>query len=204
MVGTAFAAILLILPLQAAPPVSRQPSVLARLKALEARSGGRLGVALFDTGSSRRIDYRSGERFPFCSTFKVLLAGAMLARVDAGQEALDRRIAYRQADLLEHAPVTAARVAEGRLTVAELCAAAVSESDNTAANLLLGTLGGPPALTAFARSLGDAKTRLDRWGQERRRAARHHERCGPAAPAGPGAHPRGSLPHGLQGLLGRP
>ncbi|HJW71677.1 MAG TPA: class A beta-lactamase [Geothrix sp.] len=163
MAGTALAAILLILPLQAAPPVTRQASVQARLRVLEARSGGRLGVAVLDTGSGRRIDYRSGERFPLCSTFKVLLAGAVLARVDAGQEALDRPIEYRRTDLLEHAPVTAARVAEGHLTVTELCGAAVSESDNTAANLLLGTLGGPTALTAFVRRLGDARTRLDRW-----------------------------------------
>ena len=46
--------------------------------------------------------------------------------------------------------------------VKELCEAAVSQSDNAAANLLVTSLGGPPQVTAFARSLGDLVTRLDR------------------------------------------
>jgi len=159
--------VLLALPLQAVPPAAAQPTArttpaAARLRALEARAGGRLGVAVLDTGSGHRLEYRSGERFPLCSTFKVLLAGAVLARVDAGRETLARRIPYGQADLLEHAPITMARVAEGSLPVADLCAAAVEVSDNTAANLLLGSLGGPGAVTAFARRLGDPVTHLDR------------------------------------------
>ena len=134
----------------------------ARLAALEARAGGRLGVAALDTGSGQRLAHRAGERFPLCSTFKVLLAGAVLAQVDAGRERLDRRIPYGKADLLAWAPVTRARVAEGGMAVGDLCAAAVEASDNTAANLLLAALGGPSAVTAFARSLGDPTTRLDR------------------------------------------
>lgn len=130
--------------------------------ALERRSQGRLGVAVLDTASGRRFGYRSSERFPLCSTFKVLAAAAVLARVDRGEERLDRRIAFGSRDLLEHAPVTRARLKEGSLTLLELCAAAVTVSDNTAANLLLGTLGGPAGLTAYARALGDEETRLDR------------------------------------------
>ncbi len=140
--------------------------VSRQLAALEARGGGRLGVAALDTGSGRRLAFRGGERFPLCSTFKVLLAGAVLARVEAGQEALDRRIPFSQADLVDHSPITSARLAEGGLSVEELCAATVRESDNAAANLLLKALGGPGALTAFARSLGDARTRLDRLEPE--------------------------------------
>lgn len=153
------AAALWILPALAAPPA---PSPAARLAALEARIGGRLGVAALDTGSGHRLEYRSAERFPLCSTFKVLLAGAVLAKVDAGRESLDRRIPYSQADLIEHSPVTTAHLAEGSLSVEALCAAAVQDSDNAAANLLLSTLGGPRAVTAFVRILGDGMTRLDR------------------------------------------
>ncbi len=97
-----------------------------------------------------------------CSTFKVLLAGAVLVRVDGGRELLGRRIAYGQVDLIDHSPVTAAHVAEGSLPVETLCAATVRDSDNAAANLLLSALGGPRAVTAFARTLGDDVTRLDR------------------------------------------
>jgi beta-lactamase class A len=41
-------------------------------------------------------------------------------------------------------------------------AAAMTLSDNTAGNLMLASFGGPAGLTAFARTLGDTVTRLDR------------------------------------------
>ncbi|WP_437958308.1 class A beta-lactamase [Sorangium sp. So ce119] len=138
---------------------ARAAPALARI---EAQLGGRLGVAALDTANGARIGHRAGERFAMCSTFKALLAANLLARVDQGQLALDHRVTYREADLLEHAPVTRARLAEGGLTVEELCAAAVETSDNTAANLLLAQIGGPAGLTAYLRSLGDQVTRLDR------------------------------------------
>ncbi len=155
----ALATTLWIAPLLAAPPVRPMPSPLA---ALEARIGGRLGVAALDTGTGHRLDYQGEERFPLCSTFKVLLAGAVLARVDQDLERLDHTLPYGPADLLEHAPVTRVHVAEGRLSVEALCAATMVTSDNTAANLLLRTLGGPGGITSFARTLGDGETRLDR------------------------------------------
>ncbi len=151
-----------ILGLGAAPPQEPAPAPSDRLAAIEAETGGRLGVAVLDTGSGRRIEYRAGERFAMCSTFKLLLAAAVLSRVDAGQESLDRRLSYGPADLLDYAPVAKERVAEGGLPVGTLCAATVEVSDNTAANLLLATLGGPEGLTRYARDLGDEVTRLDR------------------------------------------
>ena len=125
--------------------------------AMEQRLGGRLGV-----WSSSGLAWRADERFLMCSTFKGLLAGLVLYKVDAGTERLERMIPYGPADLLEYAPVTRAHVAEGRLPVEALCAAAVEVSDNTAANLLLASVGGPAALTEFLRRIGDHTTRLDR------------------------------------------
>ena len=133
-----------------------------RIVALELRLGGRLGVAAVDIGSSRRLEHRAGERFPMCSTFKLLAASAVLHRVDEKKEQLTRFIPYTKADLLEYAPITREHVNEGGMTLAALCAAAVEYSDNTAANLLLQTIGGPEGLTRYARSLGDEQTRLDR------------------------------------------
>jgi len=97
-----------------------------------------------------------------CSTFKALLVAAVLKRVDAGTESLAGRITYRPADLLPHSPVSEAHVKSGGLSVGELCAAAVEESDNGAANLLLKAVDGPSGLTRFLRGLGDSVTRLDR------------------------------------------
>ena len=130
--------------------------------ALEKRAGGRLGVAVLDMSASSHFGHRADERFAMCSTFKLLAVAFVLARVDRGEEQLARRVAFSRADLLEHAPVATARVAEGALSIAELCEASITVSDNTAANLLLKSFGGPAALTRYARTLGDGMTRLDR------------------------------------------
>ena len=134
----------------------------ARLKDLETASGGRLGVALLDTATGERAGHRLDERFPMCSTFKVLASAAVLHRVDRGEEDLGRRIYFTEADLVTYSPETQKHVGPVGMTVAELCKAAITLSDNTAGNLLLASIGGPQGLTAFARSLGDDMTRLDR------------------------------------------
>lgn len=136
--------------------------VAARLAALERQHGGRLGVAILDSHSGRHAGHRADERFLMCSTFKMLAVAAVLARVDRGAERFDRRVVFGKESLLAYAPVTSHRVGAPGMTVAELCQAAITVSDNTAANLLLASLGGPAAVTAFARSLRDAVTRLDR------------------------------------------
>ena len=130
--------------------------------ALEAKTGGRIGVAVLDTGNGRRMAWRDGERFTMCSTFKFLAVATVLKRIDAGLEAGDRLVRYAQSDILEYAPITKLHIAEG-MTVSALCAAAISYSDNTAANLLLHSCGGPAGVTGFARRLGDPMTRLDRF-----------------------------------------
>jgi beta-lactamase class A len=133
-----------------------------QIAAIEARVGGRIGVAALDTGSGRRLDYRADERFPMCSTFKFLAAAAVLKRVDEKREQLDRFVSYDAKDILEYAPVTKAHLKEGGMTLVALCEAAIAQSDNTAGNLLLDAVGGSAGVTNFARSLGDQVTRLDR------------------------------------------
>lgn len=133
----------------------------AKLAQIERSTGGRLGVFAIDTGSTKQVLYRQNERFPMCSTFKFLLVADVLARVDRGQEELKRRIWYGKSDVLDYAPETKLHVRDG-MTVRDLCEAAIELSDNTAANLLLKSVRGPHAVTAFARSLGDRVTRLDR------------------------------------------
>ncbi|HEY0197881.1 MAG TPA: class A beta-lactamase [Rhodanobacter sp.] len=142
--------------------MAAETDAVARLGALERRHGGRLGVAILDTGNGRRITHRGDERFLMCSTFKLLLVAAVLARVDQNAERLDRRIVFGEDVLLSHAPITSRHVGMPGMTVAELCHAAITVSDNTAANLLLASIGGPAAVTAFARDTGDSVTRLDR------------------------------------------
>lgn len=132
------------------------------MAALESKSGGRLGVAVISTNGAPLLSYRPSERFAMCSTFKALLGAFILSRVDAGKETLDRQVAYTAADILDYAPIAKKELANGQMTVAQLNAASIQYSDNTAANLLLDTVGGPAALTQYLRSIGDKTTRLDR------------------------------------------
>ena len=142
--------------------VADQAGPVAKLMALERAHGGRLGVAILDTLGGRRVNHRGEQRFALCSTFKPLAAALVLARVDRGEERLDRRVAYTRQELVAYSPVTERHVGAPGMTLAELCHAAVTASDNTAGNLLLASFGGPPALTALVRTLGDQATRLDR------------------------------------------
>jgi beta-lactamase class A len=148
---------------QAAPSTEERLKLANKqLAEIEARERGRLGVFVRDTGTGATIEHRADERFPMCSTFKLLAAAATLKRVDEGAQRLDRTIAFGTSDLLDYAPIAKAHVAQGGMTLADLCAAAIDWSDNTAANLVLQTIGGPAGFTQFARSLGDNVTRLDR------------------------------------------
>ncbi|HEX4191953.1 MAG TPA: class A beta-lactamase, partial [Stellaceae bacterium] len=133
----------------------------ARFAAIEKQTGGRLGVAGIDIGTGRHFSHRAQERFPMCSTFKMLAVSTLLTRVERRKEDLGRRIRFTSGEIIEGSPISKDHIADG-MTLAELCAAALDYSDNTAANLILAALGGPHAVTAFARSLGDPVTRLDR------------------------------------------
>ncbi len=138
----------------------------ARLAEIEAAAQGRLGVAILDTKTGDLYGRREYERFPLCSTFKLLAAALVLERVDRGAEQLDRRVIFSADAIVEHSPVTKDRAGPNGMTMAEICAAAVTLSDNTAGNLMLASFGGPQALTTFLRSLGDKATRLDRTEPE--------------------------------------
>ena len=134
------------------------------LTALEARSGGRLGV--YARCGRRVIQHRADQRFPMCSSFKFLLAARILSDADRGLIGLGEAVAIPRSALLNHAPVTQPAAEAGRsLSVEALCAAVVTVSDNTAANLLLARVGGPAGLTQWLRTY-EPRTRLDRLEPE--------------------------------------
>ncbi|WP_037303832.1 class A beta-lactamase [Amycolatopsis orientalis] len=139
------------------PPPTRQ--FHDRLLELEKKFDARLGVYALDTEGGATVEHRADERFAFCSTFKGVAAAAVLQRNPLSH--LETRVTYARGDLMKHAPVTGQHVATG-MTIRQLCDAAVRFSDGTAGNLLLRDLGGPGELTAFARSIGDTVTRMDR------------------------------------------
>ncbi|MDH2425971.1 class A beta-lactamase [Sphaerisporangium sp. TRM90804] len=154
----------------AAAPVTTAPSrahrAVKELRALEASFAGRIGAYAVDTGTGKTVAYRSGERFPMLSTFKAMAAAAVLHRARTSEPGLmDKVVRWTAAELQEHSPVTEKHVEDG-MTVSALCEAAITQSDNTAANMLLKQLGGPAGMTAYLRTLKDTRSRLDRWETE--------------------------------------
>ena len=133
-----------------------------RISELEIQNGGQIGVSVVSANGALLYSYRSNQKFAMCSTFKALLGASILSRVDLNLESLDRDITYASSDILDYAPITKSHLISGRMTVSQLSAASIQYSDNTAANLLLNEIGGPKALTAYLRSIGDNITRLDR------------------------------------------
>ncbi|EJM97755.1 class A beta-lactamase [Herbaspirillum sp. YR522] len=147
-----------------APKPDNNTVIAQKLAELEKKSGGRLGVMAIDNAggaSSDRVGYRQSERFPFCSTFKIVLVGAVLNRSLEDSTLLQRRLRFGARDLVSYSPVTEKAVGAG-MTVSGLCAAALQYSDNTAANLLIAELGGIGAVNDYARRIGDTEFRLDR------------------------------------------
>jgi beta-lactamase class A len=141
----------------AAPPARVEDD--GRLARLERRYDARLGIYAEHTGSGSTLTHRADERFAFCSTFKALATAAVLDRYPRSH--LDDVVTYSADDLMASSVITERHVDTG-MTVRRLCDAAVRHSDGTAGNLLLRDIGGPSRLTAFARSLGDTVTRMDR------------------------------------------
>ncbi len=153
----------------------------------ERQSGGRIGLHAENLKSGKKIAWRAGERFVMCSTFKASLVACTLSRVDRGKEDLARSISYGPNDLQDfYAPIAKQNLSKGRMTVGEMCEAAVELSDNACANLLLASMGGPAALTAFWRATGDDVSRLDHNEPvlNRSRPGDPHDTTTPTAMAG--------------------
>ncbi len=141
----------------ASPTVSAPtPDATGDLRRLEISSHRHIGAFAVDTGSGKVIGYRMDERFPSLSTWKALEAAAILH----GSTRLDRTIHWKASQEVDGSPLTKGHGDAG-MTVSRLIAAAMSVSDNTAANLLLRETGGPAGLTRYYRSLHDPISRLD-------------------------------------------
>lgn len=138
------------------------PAIDATVGALERATGGRIGLAALNTADGRLLSHRADERFAMCSTFKLMLAAAVLSRVDAGILRLDQPVSFRRSELLPTSPLADSYPEGGAVPLKLMLESVIEASDNTAANRLLALIGGPAGYTAYLRSTGDSTTRLDR------------------------------------------
>lgn len=174
MLGTALSLCLLALPTTLY--ANDENALIDVIQHIEDRLGARVGVAVYDLETQRSWQYQADTRFPLSSTFKTLACAALLQRVDLGQEQLERVVTFEDTDLVTYSPVTETFSGTDGMSLSALCEATLSMSDNSAANFILEALGGPDAITLFARSIGDNVTRLDRWETDLNEAAPDDER----------------------------
>lgn len=145
---------------QASPAINLD--CIKQLQAIESDVQGRLGISALNTENGQLLEYRADERFPMASTSKFIIASAILHKSISEPDLLDKHIAYTEQDLVPWSPITEKQIKQG-MSIEDLCYASMTLSDNTAANLLMRILGGPQAVTAYARSIGDYAFNLTRW-----------------------------------------
>lgn len=170
------AALSVCLLLVSASVMAQQDRITAELERIEQALKARIGFAAHNLATGQRWEVNADQRFAMSSTFKTLACGALLEQVDEGQLALDTEVSFEASELVTYSPVTEQVAGHQPMTLFELCDATMTTSDNTAANLVLQALGGPEAITAFARSMDDPITRLDRYETELNEATPGDER----------------------------
>lgn len=153
----------LVLFLATSSVVGQSEGLVEFIELTEAKLDARIGVTVNALGSELSWEYNSNDRFPMSSTFKTIACAALLHRIDEGLDQLDRVVTFNEEELVTYSPITEARSGDNGMTLAELCEATITLSDNTAGNLVLSAIGGPKGFTDFARSIGDDVTQLDRW-----------------------------------------
>lgn len=132
----------------------------------EARLSARVGVSVFDLETGTAWQHRGDERFPTNSTFKAFLCAAMLQAAETGRVDPDEEVTILESDLVFYSPVAEKHVGGDPVSIRNLCGMTVTISDNAAANLVMKAIGGPAAVTAFLRGIGDEVTRVDCWEPE--------------------------------------
>ncbi|MGB1229945.1 MAG: class A beta-lactamase [Holosporaceae bacterium] len=152
----------------AALATPEKTAIVDKIKAIEAKTQGRLGVFAINTANGHVIAYRANEVFPTGCTAKTMGVAAVLHQSMQSPDLLAQVVQYTKEDCTQsgYAPITEQHLSCG-MTVEALCSAAISHSDNAAMNLLLPFIGGVKGITHFARAIGDHSFRQDHdWLRE--------------------------------------
>lgn len=153
---------------KAPPPEAPADAVTPALEALAAKAQpGTLGIAVMDLATRELRGVNADRPMPMQSVFKLPLAIVVLDAVDRGQLSLDDKVTLTKEQLsVAHSPIADAFPGKSDYTVEELVRAAVAQSDNSAADILMKRIGGPAAVTQFFQRHNIPSFRLDRYEYE--------------------------------------
>ena len=147
------------------PPnlAANEATVIAEIERHALAQGVSVGVSALHLPSGRRVQMNASEDFPLASTYKVPMAAYALHLVAEGELTLDQLIEVRQEDLVISSPITRLFPHPGiQLSLLNLMEATLIQSDNTATDVLLRTIGGGEAVTAWLKASGIDGMRVDR------------------------------------------
>ncbi len=114
---------------------------------------GVVGVSLRELPAGRSLSIRGSERFPMASVFKLPVAVAVLARVDAGKLKLDEALPVVRGDLRPRGPLVESFKPGMSVPVSRLLDDMLIDSDGSAADLLIRRLGGTKAVQEQLKAL---------------------------------------------------
>ena len=139
-------------------------AVQTEIQRITIAAAGEVGVAAWRLdGRGPRVLLNADEAFPMASTFKIAVAGAVLAKIDAGTLRLETLLPVDSVRYVESDVIANSLIHPGvSLSVHNLLELMLTHSDNTATDVLTTAAGGPAAVTAWVRNQGITGLRVDR------------------------------------------
>jgi len=139
-------------------------SVGAAIGQIASGLAGRIGFAAQEIGGDEVIAFNGDETFAMASTYKVAVATKVMDLVDKGELSLDQMVDVPQDMYVAGVVAIAERFPYSgvQFSLANLIYPMITESDNTATDVLMGLAGGPAAVTENLRRLGITDFRVDR------------------------------------------
>jgi beta-lactamase class A len=154
------------LALFAASPVAAADTAPLQAEIAHISQGidGVVGVAAWRLdGHGPRVLVNADQRYPMASTFKVPIAGTVLAQVDGGRLKLDQLVPIDPNMMVESEGLAETFRHPGvSVSVENLLELMLTVSDNTATDTLEKLVGGPAVVTQWVRSQGVTGLRVDR------------------------------------------
>jgi beta-lactamase class A len=144
------------------PPRVAPASLRDRITALGRAFDGRAGISVVSLTDGWQADYNATTLYPQQSCSKLWVAITAMDAVDKGRIRLDDRVTLGRDDLtLFHQPISAKILGSGghTTTLGTLLFTAITESDNTANDKLMRSIGGPQAVRDMiaAKGLGSIR-----------------------------------------------
>ena len=144
-------------PTPRAPVVPAPADLRQQITSLGRNFDGKVGIAVISLSDRWEIDWNANTLFPQQSCSKLWVAITAMDAVDRGKVSLAQPVTLGRSDLtVFHQPLREIILGKGAhtTTLGSLMFEAITESDNTANDKLMRSVGGPPAVRAMIARKG--------------------------------------------------